>query len=379
MILLVTGLFIAPMKEALGWSTSAVAIAPIITLAWALSSPFAGAVIDRIGSRRAAITGSIALAACAVTLSLIPITKPSLYIIAILMGLTCSLTLVPTYARAVMGWFERGLGLALGLTLSGSALVSIIGLPLIGGAIEGYGWRAGFLMVAALIILVGLPAILFGCREQASPVAQTQKAGANRTSLTAALSNPVFWLYNLAFACGCVAIGGFAAHLQPLLAMGGIPLSKAVTLGVVFALSVTAGRIGGGYLLDRFKPFMVAAAVLAVSALGALGIAMMQADTAFVTLVLIVGGLGMGQGAEGDFPAFFSRRSFDLAGYSTVVGVFVMTTAIGLAAGAMIFSLIADRYSDYAPAAYLGAGCYLAAAVTIMVAGLVEARRSAQP
>lgn len=379
MILLVTGLFIAPMKAALGWSTSAVAIAPLITLSWALSSPFAGAVIDRIGSRRAALLGSVGLALCTSALALVPISKPVLYGIAILMGLTCSLTLVPTYARAVMGWFQRGLGLALGLTLSGSALVSIVGLPLIGGAIARFGWRAGFLAVAALIVFVGLPAILFGCRERSGPTPVARRASAPGRTIAKALSSPGLWLYNGAFALGCVAIGGFAAHLQPLLSQGGIPLSQALILGVVFALSVSVGRIGGGFLLDRLSPFAVASAVLALSAVGALGLMVLSSEIAFGFLMLIVAALGMGQGAEGDFPAFFSRRSFDADGYSTLVGIFVMTTAFGLAGGAFAFGVISDRTGGYTLAAGLGAACYASAAVLMGLAGLWDRRRTKAP
>ena len=61
MLILLGGLFIKPMRDALGWSTAAVTLMPIVTLVWARCNPSAGAVIDRFGSRAIGYLGMIGL------------------------------------------------------------------------------------------------------------------------------------------------------------------------------------------------------------------------------------------------------------------------------------------------------------------------------
>lgn len=377
MILLVIGLFIIPMKVALGWSISAVAMAPLITLAWALSSPFAGALIDRIGARNAALVGSAALAGCTLIMALAPMSMPLLQSVAVGMGLSCALTLVPTYARAVKTWFKSGLGLALGLTMSGSALVSILALPYVGTVIAQYGWRAGFVAVASLTVCIGIPAILFGCRERSGGTTEGVTRVKRKGQLKGVLKIPAFWLYNAAFAISCISVGGFASHIQPILAETGVPLSQALALGVALALSVVSGRIGGGYMLDHLPAYFVAAGALVIAAMGAISLFGLLHTPVFALLLIAVVAVGFGQGAEGDYPAFFAQRSFDPAVYSTLIGVFVMATALGLTLGALGFGMIADRTGSYGAAVMAGAGCYLIAAVVMGLSGWAERVRQA--
>lgn len=269
MILLLASLFIKPMRDALGWSTSAVTIAPIITLVWALCYPMAGAAIDRFGGRRVAIFGSVGLAGCALLLATVPISRVSFYGTAVLIGLFCSLTAVPTYTRGIASWFRSGVGLAFGVALSGSALVAIGATPLTGTTIDAFGWRAGYLTLAGIILLIGLPAILLGYRERPGTVhSGDAEAPAAGRRMGEAVRDARFWCYFAAFGIACIPLGGFVGHLQPLLASKGFPLAQALSLGVLYALAMSFGKIAGGLLLDRLWPFGVAAAITTVAAAG---------------------------------------------------------------------------------------------------------------
>ncbi|MFT3964458.1 MAG: MFS transporter [Sphingobium sp.] len=378
MVLLLAGLFIKPMREALGWSTSAVTIAPIVTLTWALCYPLAGWAIDRAGSRHVAIIGASGLAACAALLSFVPVSPAALYSIAALIGIFASLTAVPTYTRAVGSWFSRGVGLAFGITLSGSALVSIFATPFVGRVIADHGWRMGFLAMAGIVACVGLPIILLFYRERPriSAAASTEAAPppAGKT-LGQALRDIRFWGYLSAFAIACVPLGGFVGHVQPMLAQKGFPLTEALSLGVLYALAISGGKVVIGIALDRIWPFAVAAAVSTLAGLGAIGLATATISSGFGFAAAAILAIGLGQGAEADFVAYFALRSFGMRAYATIVGLLGMMSTVGLAIGGFLFAQLADRNGDYDAACLIGAACLVASGLILLLTGVSDRRR----
>lgn len=376
MIVMLASLFIRPMHNALGWSTTAVTIAPIITLVWAFCYPPAGLLIDRLGSRRVAIFGAIGLAACTALLAVVPITAFTLYGIAVLIGIFCSLTAVPTYTRGIASWFRSGAGLAFGLTLSGATLISIFATPLTGMMIEANGWRAGYWVITAIIMLIGVPVVAMGYRERPAPIATKAQSAVPVAGFTIreAARDCRLWYYTAAFTIACIPLGGFVAHFQPMMADKGFALPQALTLGVIYALSMGFGRVVGGFLLDRFWPYTVAAITTFMAMGGAIGLAYGDAGTGLFFVALMTWLIGMAQGAEGDFMAFFSLRSFGIRAFATIVGVLGMTASLGMAAGAFAFSLIFDAHGSYFLACYMGAVCLFLSGIIIFLTGLAEQR-----
>jgi MFS family permease len=377
MFQLMSGLFIVPMRTELGWSMSAVTIAPIVLMAWALISPLAGAAVDRLGSRRSAMLGTLCVAFFTAMLGLLPVSPLILYSLAVLIGFSTALTVVPTYGRGVATWFRSGVGLAFGITLSGSTFVATMVLPLTSTVIQSGGWRMGFLGLAAIMVGVGLPIIFFGFREKPMAASQASVAVKDRTPETgvtfaAAMRDSRFWIYVAAFFVSCIPLGGFGAHLQPLLAYQGFPLPIAISLGVAYVISVTVGRVVGGILLDRIWPFALAAVLLTVAACGAVGIAYASGGGSLLLATAVVCVIGIGQGAEADFIAFFALRSFGLRAFSTIVGVFGMVGTFGVAIGGFGFAALYDRFGDYHLACYIAAGCWVIGGGLLLSAGLRE-------
>jgi MFS family permease len=373
LVLLLSSLFIKPMRDALGWSTAAVTFAPIVTLAWALFYPAAGAIIDRFGSRIVAIVGVLGLAFCAILMGMLPITQAGFYATAALMGVFASLAAVPTYTRAVASWFTRGTGLAFGIVLSGTAVIAIFATPLTGNMIADHGWRSGFLTIAAIMLLLGLPVILLFYRERKQTgAAERAQAGQSGASLRETLRDARFWCYLLAFTVACIGLNGTLAHLQPMLADKGFPLSQAISLGVLYALAMTAGKLIGGFLLDRVWPFAVAAAITTIAAAGSFGLATATVTDAYPLVAFLVFTIGMAQGAESDFVAYFALRSFGMRAFSTIVGVLAMVVTLGLALGAWVYGVLFDLYGSYTIACMIGAACLLASGVFVIAAGLID-------
>jgi len=378
-ILMLAGLFIKPMRDALGWSTSAVTFAPIFLFVWALCYPVAGAIVDRFGSRKTAIIGVIGLASCAILMGILPISRISFYSAAAAMGVFASISAVPTYTRGVASWFKRGVGLAFGIALSGTVLIAVFATPLTGFVIADYGWRAGFLTLAGIMLLLGLPAILLFYYENREEIPNAQFAKSETgMSRGEALRDARFWCYVLSFTFACIALGGTLAHLQPMLAEKGFPLATAISLGVLYAIAMSAGKILGGILLDRFWPFAIAALLTMVAAMGSFGLAMSNAETAYPVAALLVISIGSAQGAEADFTAFFILRSFGIRAYSSIVAILAMIVTFGLTIGSWFYGIMFDIHGSYDLAIHLGAACLIGASIIVLIAGFLD-RNAALP
>lgn len=381
MIMMTAGLFIKPMREALGWSTAAVTIAPIISLVWAFSSPFAGAAVDKFGSRRIALGGGIGLAACAGALAILPITPWILYTIAVILGILGPFANVAPYARGIASWFRYSFGSALGIALNGVSVVALVSVPVVSAAIYHYGWRAGYGAVAALIMVIGLPIVFALFRERdardGEPIGGDEPISGH--TFQQAVRDVRFWAFLGVFAFGSLPLGGFMGHLQPLLADQGFGITEATGLVMLYAVSVSIGRIAGGILLDRFWDCAVAAILLFFAGCGGLALGHLQVDAPYMLVGTAVFLVGMGQGAEADFIAYFGRRTFGLRAYSTILGTQAMASSLGMAAGAFLFAKLFDLHGDYLIACYVGGASFLLAGAIVLSVGLGEIAWSRKP
>src|SRR3989442_10290575 len=80
------GLFLQPIKQATGWSTTAVTIMPIVTLLYGLFSTVAAWLVMRRGPRFAAMLGLALVGVGVAVLSALPLTMARYYGLAALIG-----------------------------------------------------------------------------------------------------------------------------------------------------------------------------------------------------------------------------------------------------------------------------------------------------
>ena len=150
------GLFLQPMTAAHGWSRELFSLAIAIqNLLWGMASPFAGALADRWGAARVLVGGAVlyvvglALMAYAESGAELNI-GAGLLVGAGLSGVTFSVVLgvvgrhVPPEKRSM----------AMGLVSAGGSFGQFAVLPLGQLLIQGLGWQAALLWVAALVALI---------------------------------------------------------------------------------------------------------------------------------------------------------------------------------------------------------------------------------
>lgn len=374
LFLLTAGLFIMPMQEEFHWTRSEVSIGPLIGLLCAVLAPFAGTFIDRYGARPLAIVGLVGIALIYGLLAVAPTSHVYIYGVGILMAFVGTVSSGIIYCSGVVTWFSRNSGLAIGITMSGISVMTAIALPLLSGLIEQQGWRAGYMALGAAAVFIGLPAVIAWFREAprapaaASADDAVEQAPREGRSFAEALRDPRLWLCMACFGGAALPIGGFMSQMQPMLRGHGFSAEAAAAAGSIFALAIGIGRLVGGALLDRLHPPLVTSVLLVLPALGSLLVSPFGGSEAvWIMAAIAVFLVGLGQGAEADFIAFYTLRIFGRRAFATIYATIGVTVGGGMALGGLLFAGIFDITGSYDLATYLAAGIFLASALIALV------------
>ena len=361
----VVSLFITSIEAELGWSRGDIALIGATPLLGALSAPLIGRVADRFGVRPVAIISTLIVAIAFFGLSQQGGSIAEAMAWMLLLGAAVPGTTGLVYSRAVTGWFSASRGLALGVMTSGISVSALIASPLIGQVVEAEGFRAGYLVLGLLAIGIALPAILIGVRERPVPLAEEGLAHAGEPPAKGEWRQQVklgrFWLLAAVMLLMNIPSAGVLTQLAPLLGGKGFSVSEAAWMMSAYALSVLVGRIGVGWLFDRYPATRVAAGVTFLAAMGCIAFhgATPQAFVYFGILTV-----GLMQGAESDVLAYFVARMFPHRDFATVYGLQMTAGLLGTAIGVIAFGRLYDATQSYDLA------LMIAAAMLMVVVGL---------
>ncbi len=263
------GVLLLPLQAEFGWSAGSISFAfGINLLLYGLIGPFAVAMMDRWGVRRA-VLASLALIATGAGLTPFMASAWQLTllwgIVAGLGGGVISMVLVPVVANR---WFTARRGLVTGGLTAGAAAGTLLLLPVLAWLAQAAGWRAMVFAVAGAVASL-IPLIAWGMRDrpadiglapygesgpphpippvQGNPFARTLRA------LAEGLRNRTFLLLAGAFIiCGATTNGFVGTHLIPACIDGGLtPVASAWVMAVMGVFNV-AGALASGWLTDRF-------------------------------------------------------------------------------------------------------------------------------
>nr|NIP14605.1 MFS transporter [Pseudomonadales bacterium]NIX07894.1 MFS transporter [Pseudomonadales bacterium] len=149
------GALVVPITEEFGWQRSQFQMAILFSSGLgALTAPVVGWLIDRYGARRIALPGILGLTIGFVLATFMDGRLWMLYLSYGAMALLGAGTIPVTWTRAITTNFFRQRGLALGLTLSGTGLCAVIVPQYAVWMVEAYGWRAAYLGLAAMPLLI---------------------------------------------------------------------------------------------------------------------------------------------------------------------------------------------------------------------------------
>ena len=372
-ILYTLGLFIKPLNQEFGWDRASISAAGgVAAIFSAITIPFVGSLIDRWGVRTVLLPVVIF---CASSVALIALTSKSVFVFMLLFAITGILGSGQGplgYAKCVSAWFDDRRGLALGITMSGIGLGAALVPQYAQFLIGNLGWRAAYVGLGLLTLIVAFPAVFLFIREPAK--AKTEAAGVQAQSPASqdrlpdlevweVLGGRQFWLIAGALLLVSTVTQGLVVHTVPLLTDKGYSPESAATLMVAVGLSTMAGRLLSGYLVDRiFAPFIAAFFFL----LPCLGIYLLDSTVSPVAGII---SLGLASGTEIDMIGFLTSRYFGMKRFGQLYGYLFASFVVGSAIGPFMMGLAFERLHSYEPALWTFGAFMLIATAAILSLG----------
>ncbi len=359
-------LFLNPLHAAFGWKRAAMdgtfAIAAITV---ALVSPFIGMLLDRFPPRRIILPSIFVFALALASLSRLGGNIFQFYVTFFVLGLVANGTAQFAYTRTILTWFQRRRGIAIAVILTGSGVGSILIPPATQWMIGHHGWRNAYLLLGGLALL-GLPLTAMLVRNRPAPVAKQAEPEVEGMRVAAALGSAAFWVL-----CGITVLSAFSenglvTNLAAILTEHGVtPQGAALALSVRGGAGIL-GRLGVGFLIDRFSPQRIQTMILAIAALGTLVLAYASTPTSALLGAAL---LGVGLGSEADVLPYLMANYFGRKHFSVLYGLTWTAYAIGGATGPMLVGHLYDRAGAYQSQyiAYLAIVAFGAAAVSLLL------------
>ena len=240
--------FLKPVSLEFGWSRGQTSFAySIASFASAAFGVIWGQVADKYGTRWFGFAGAICMSLVLFALSSLD-SIFQFYLLYFLFGaMGSALLFSPLYAN-VGFWFRENPGLALGLAASGGAIGQAFIPHLSGILIESSGWKAAYIDLAIIYILIALP-ISFLIKESPWRISARTDSEQEETDFPLSEKEVVAWIsFAVIFCCVCMSIP--IMHLVPLLTDKGFSVEFATSVLMLLMFCGAFGRILGGMLGD---------------------------------------------------------------------------------------------------------------------------------
>jgi MFS family permease len=376
--------------EQFGWSRAETSIAYSVSqLVAGVSSPFVGAMVDRLGPRRLLLLGAglliLGLTASAAVTALWQIV--ALYGVVMTVGANCLglVVFVPILSRR----FVRRRGMAIAIVQSANGFGRAVSAPLAQLGVSGIGWRPTYLVQAALMALVALPlAALFRSSDPAGAAAAGREiprhvspaiaAAPPRADWTLgeAARTPHFWLLFAVYLF--TGLGSFFVSLHQLafaidVGFGRIYAAEVLGMGAFLAVF---GTIVTGTLSDYVGREVSAIVAYGFSIVGVICALAITSPDQHLLLWLHACFFGLTWGARG--PAITAKTAdlFPGSQLGTILGVITIGSGLGAALGSWGAGWIFDQTGSYRVAFTLSIASYLCGVVAFWALRRPPVRRA---
>ena len=381
------GIFLLPVSATFGWSRDVLSSAyAAFTVFTALGTPVIGRLVDRHDPRIVLGLGSVLFALTTASLAFISPSRPLLFFLYGIWGLTAAVQLPVGYTKIVSAWFSRDRGLAIGLMLVGSAIGTVIIPILVQAMIQTVGWRAAYLGLGATVLLISVPAI-FGLIKRPpdlGPPAPTGRSVEHQPhrppgfglSAAQAMRSPKFWAISAALFLVANVIVGLQLHLFPLLKDRGLSVPVATSAVTVAGIAMVAGRLISGLAMDRFSSEKVAA-IFFIAPVGA--IVALYASSGIVSAIVAAAIIGLCSGAEVAVASVLVAELFGLRAYGQIFSLIFFSFVIGAGSGPWLMAKSYVIFGSYQPGLFLLAAFALTAGALTITLGRGRAQVGLSP
>jgi MFS family permease len=353
------GAFFESMSDEFGSASGATAVIfGITTFSFFWLSLATGRMMDRFGPRLVLLIGAVAMSGGLLLTSRVDSLGAGYVTYGAGVGIAAACGYVPMVAM-VGGWFDRYRAVAVGLSVAGIGVGTMVMSPLSAALIDRYGWRDTYVVFA-----IGGAAVLLACIPLADRPPGDGRPQPSR--FRDALHSPVFRRLHLsAFALGLalfvpfVFVGQYAKERD----VGAV--QAAVLVGVLGGASVLS-RVGFGSLVRRFGSFRLYRACFVIH--GASFVIWLVAGSSYAALLLFVLVLGVGYGGFVALGPIVVSDRLGVAGLGSILGLLYTGPGLGGLLGPPAAGWLIDTTDGYRWAIV---ACLVACTVsTLLLAGL---------
>ncbi len=346
------GFFVGPVTSEFGWSASQFFLSYTVLMCLGLlTGPLIGSITEKVGLRTIGIIGLLGHSVAYMLLSFNTGSLLLWYASWALVAILGAGSLPIIWTGVLNGWFSKHRGKAIGITMAGTGLGAFLLPPIVDALISNYGWRTAYRGIGLGALLISVPIVFALFRERsatthASSSAQSaEKATTWGLTRAQAMRTSRFWILGIVLFVTVVVVAGLLSNFERIMTEKGFERSAIASIAAVMGLTVVAGRLLVGALVDRFWAPGVAACFFVLPAIGLL--ILVYTDLSFATGMLVAIMIGLAAGAELDLLAYLTSKYFGAVHYPAIFGAIIAFFTVGAGVAPPLFGAMAQKYQGY--------------------------------
>ena len=301
-----------------------------------------------------------------------------MYVLSVFRGIAAGTAGTVLVTIVINNWFTGQVGLMTSLVFCSAGISGAILSPILSGVIEKMGWRAGYLAMAAFIVLFYLPALLFplGIKPEDAGYEVLVLGGKNEPLKAASAPagdsgkvDPVLYLLILIYACIASASTAYIPHFSGIADSYGQTAAVGSAMVSAAMLANTFGKLGYGALTDRIG---IRKSVGIYGMLVILGIVLLLKVHSGAPLYVAAFLVGMCYSLSSVGTALISRDIFGIEKHARVYPSINMLNTIANAGLTSVIGFMYDASGNYDGALML----FLGGEIVLMTCAILAYRRA---
>lgn len=379
------GVVLKPLSDEYGWSREALASAVTINvIILTILQPLIGVAVDRWGSRRILLLGTLGTALLSVPITLANQLWQIYLFYSVIAAASFAAMSPVNITKLVSGWFTKRRAMALSIASSGAAFGQLAVIPIATWIMAHFGWRVSYWVIAVAVVGVMLPVGWFFVRD--APAGASDDAAADgeaaraarivqeqaepKLSIRQAIRVPAYWQLSFGFfVCG-YTMSFTQVHMVPYFL--DMPEHSVGTMQAVASLALSAvggasvlGAILIGFLADRVGHRQMLTMTYFLRGLSFLILLLAGSNIAGIFLAAIV--MGISWTSTTPLTSAISADIYGRASLGAIFGFIFSAMNLGVGVGSIVAGRDYDLTGNYQFALIVNALLGFAAAAIIQL------------